>query len=102
MKKIFFILLLGAASLMSASNLTTEKYNVNVGKKALLLGPIPRIYNGFLAYDDPEKGTCFIYGTYKEWDYGNGIILWEFKSASRETQLTVVTPPCTGPGSYLA
>ncbi|MBK1896969.1 hypothetical protein [Chryseobacterium paridis] len=58
-------------------------------------------FNGFIAYDTNCCGTCYQYGTYTEQDLGNGINYWEFESASQATSSTVITPPCTGAGSYL-
>lgn len=57
-------------------------------------------FNGFTAYDTDCCGTCYQYGTYEQFTYG-GVSIWQFRPASAATSSTVITPPCTGGGSYL-
>ena len=103
MKKIVLFLALCTVGLISAAS-PSEKEIVKtcVENTEIVEQKIsPITFQGFAAYDTSCCGTCFVYGTYTEWDFGNGIVFWEFKSASQATQATIVTPDCTGEGSYL-
>ncbi|MDE5436922.1 hypothetical protein KRE40_10360 [Elizabethkingia meningoseptica] len=95
MKKILLIVAFTAAGLVSAAATSTKK-SVKLSKKVKYFEIIKE--NGFAAYDTSDKGTCFVYGTYYT-DTKTGAQF--FVQASLTTQSTVVTPPCTGDGSYL-
>lgn len=114
MKKLFFIFGLVTSSILFATSpakkeeVKTTKINFETIKKeeqkieiTLSIGPKITTYYGFIAYDTTCCGTCYRYGVYTEYDYGEGVVLWEFKSVSQMSQSTVITPPCTGAGSYL-
>lgn len=88
MKKLLLITAIGVATLMSATAASTTKI-----KCFEIISE-----SGFAAYDTADKGTCFVYGTYIT-DTNTGVTV--FKVASIATQATVITPPCTGEGSYL-
>lgn len=88
MKKLLLITAIGVAALANAATVSTIKirYFEIISE------------SGFAAYDTADKGTCFVYGTYMT-DTITGATI--FKEASLATQATVITPPCTGEGSYL-
>ena len=110
MKKIFLTFSLIASGMIFANspivneNQLSEKdikidHKINEAKSDFAPD---RTYSGFAAYDTSCCGTCFTYGTYEEWDLGNGQYIQKFTTASQATLSTMVLPSCTGGGSYLA
>lgn len=107
MKNTFLLIALIISGFFYASTPKKSKNNLTMVKKTIKISSKTKIkydrrFNGFIAYDTSCCGTCFAYGTYEETDLGNGLVYWEFTPASQATQSTVITPPCTGEGSYLA
>ncbi|WP_418123803.1 hypothetical protein ACNFU2_03885 [Chryseobacterium sp. PTM-20240506] len=100
MKKLILILGIATSGILCAASPT--KSNVKSAETInAAQNNIKKIsFNGFIAYDTTCCGTCYQYGTYTEQTVG-GITYWEFESASQATSSTVITPPCTGAGSYM-
>lgn len=101
MKKAVLFLAFCVAGLMSAASPSENevvKVTAPQETKTIEQKLPPRSYQGFAAYDTSCCGTCFVYGTYTEYPEQG---YWEFQSASLATQATVITPPCTGAGTYL-